>query len=113
MPTSGPDDPFPASRGLPGPHGRGRRTGLALARDLKPRAILLDVMMPGIDGWSVLSALKADPDLADIPVVMVTFVDQRALAASLGAADYVMKPVRWDRFKAVMDRFRPPRRRCW
>ena len=85
----------------------GGNEGLALARELRPRAILLDVMMPGVDGWSVLSALKADPDLADIPVVMVTFVDQRGLAASLGAADYVLKPVRWDRFKAVMDRFRP------
>ena len=83
-------------------------TGLALARELRPRAILLDVMMPGIDGWSVLSALKADPDLAAIPVVMVTFMDQRGLAASLGAADYVLKPVRWERFKAVMDRFRRP-----
>ncbi len=85
----------------------GGTEGLALARELRPRAILLDVMMPGVDGWSVLSALKADPDLADIPVVMVTFVDQRGLAASLGASDYVLKPVRWDRFKAVMDRFRP------
>ena len=84
------------------------RTGLALARELKPHAILLDVMMPGIDGWSVLSALKADADLADIPVIMVTFVEQRALAASLGASDYVMKPVKWDRFKSVMDRYRPP-----
>ena len=80
--------------------------GLDLARALKPRAILLDVMMPGLDGWSVLSALKADPDLRDIPVVMVTFVEQRGLAAALGAADYVLKPVRWERFKAVMDRFR-------
>ena len=83
-------------------------TGLALARDLKPRAILLDVMMPGIDGWSVLSALKADPDLAEIPVVMVTFIDQRSLAETLGASDYVLKPVRWERFKVVMDRFRQP-----
>ena len=83
-------------------------TGLAMARELKPRAILLDVMMPGVDGWSVLSALKGDSDLAGIPVVMVTFVEQRALAASLGAADYVVKPVRWDRFKSVMDRYRPP-----
>lgn len=82
-------------------------TGLELARILKPRAILCDVMMPGIDGWSVLSALKADPELASIPVVMVTFVEQRALAASLGAADYVLKPVQWDRFKSVMDRYRP------
>ena len=83
-------------------------TGLTMARNVKPRAILLDVMMPGVDGWSVLSALKDDEILADIPVVMVTFVEQRALAASLGAADYVLKPVQWDRFKAVMDRFRPP-----
>lgn len=82
--------------------------GLELARALKPRAILCDVMMPGLDGWSVLSALKADPELAAIPVVMVTFVEQRALAASLGAAEYVLKPVQWDRFKAVMDRYRPP-----
>ena len=82
--------------------------GLQMARELKPRAILLDVMMPGIDGWSVLSALKHDEQLTDIPVVMVTFVEQRALAVSLGATDYVMKPVHWDRFKMVMDRFRPP-----
>ena len=81
-------------------------TGLALARSLRPRAILLDVMMPGLDGWSVLSALKADPHLAAVPVVMVTFVDQRGMAQALGAADYVLKPVRWERFKAVMDRFR-------
>ena len=84
------------------------RKGLALARSLHPRAILLDVMMPGVDGWSVLSELKADPDLAAVPVVMVTSVDQRNLAASLGAADYMIKPVRWDRFSQVMDRFRTP-----
>jgi PAS domain S-box-containing protein len=80
--------------------------GLALARALRPRAILLDVMMPGMDGWSVLSALKDDPSLASIPVVMVTFVSQRGLAAALGAADYVLKPVEWERFRQVMDRFR-------
>ena len=87
---------------------RDGEAGLTLARALKPRAILLDVMMPGIDGWSVLSALKKDDELSDIPVVMVTFAEQRALAASLGATDYVLKPVRWERFKSVMDRFRPP-----
>ncbi len=81
-------------------------TGLALARDLRPRAILLDVTMPGMDGWSVLSALKSDTQLADIPVVMVTFLNERALASSLGAADYVLKPVDWDRLRAVMERFR-------
>ncbi len=81
-------------------------TGLQLARILKPKVILLDVMMPGMDGWSVLSALKADPGLADIPVVMITFVSERGLALSLGAAEYVLKPVEWSRFKQVMDRFR-------
>ncbi len=81
-------------------------TGLALARRLRPRAILLDVTMPGMDGWSVLSALKADPELAGIPVVMVTFVAERALATSLGAADYIVKPVDWERLRAVMERFR-------
>ena len=81
-------------------------TGLRMAGDLKPRAILLDVTMPGIDGWSVLSALKSDPAVAEIPVIMVTFLDERGLATSLGAADYVMKPVKWDRFRQVMDRFR-------
>ena len=82
------------------------RLGMELARALHPRAILLDVMMPQMDGWSVLSALKADPDLAVIPVVMVTFVNEPGLGASLGAADTVPKPVEWDRLKAVMDRFR-------
>ena len=82
------------------------RSGLEMARALRPRAILLDVTMPGMDGWSVLCALKDDPELAPIPVVMVTFVSERGLARSLGAADYVAKPVEWDRFKQVMDRFR-------
>ncbi len=81
-------------------------TGLALARAIRPRAILLDVMMPGMDGWSVLSALKADPELVSIPVVMVTFLHERGLAYAMGAADYVTKPVQWDRFRQVMDRFR-------
>jgi PAS domain S-box-containing protein len=80
--------------------------GLALARELKPVAILLDVMMPRMDGWAVLSALKADPELAETPVVMVTVVQERGLAFSLGAADYLNKPVRWERLKRVLDRFR-------
>ncbi len=81
-------------------------SGLAVARRLKPHAILLDVTMPGMDGWSVLGALKADPELGTIPVVMVTFHSERALAASLGAADYVMKPVDWNRLRHVMEGLR-------
>ena len=80
--------------------------GLELARNLRPKAILLDVTMPGLDGWSVLGALKADPSVSSIPVVMVTFVDERGQASALGAADYVMKPVRWETFRQVIQRFR-------
>ena len=80
--------------------------GLALARALHPRAIMLDVMMPQMDGWSVLSAIKADPDLAAIPVVLVTFVNEPALGDSLGAAELVPKPVDWERLGAVVERFR-------
>ena len=80
-------------------------SGLEMARALHPRTVLLDVMMPRMDGWSVLSQLKADPALAAIPVVMVTFVNEPGLGASLGAADLISKPVDWDRLKVVMDRF--------
>ena len=83
------------------------RAGLELAQQIHPRAILLDVMMPQMDGWSVLTALKADPATADIPVVMVTFVNEQGLGQTLGAADYVLKPVQWDQLKGVMEQFRP------
>ena len=82
------------------------RAGLELARALRPRAILLDVMMPQMDGWSVLSHLKGDPDLASIPVVLVTFVEDPALGESLGAAELISKPVDWSRLSQVMERFR-------
>ena len=82
-------------------------TGLSLARSLCPHAILLDVTMPGMDGWSVLTALKADVTLSDIRVVMVSLLDERELASSLGAADYLVKPVNWGRLGLVLDRFRP------
>jgi PAS domain S-box-containing protein len=80
--------------------------GIATARLLKPSAILLDVMMPHVDGWAVLSALKDDPETADIPVVMVTMVRERGLGFSLGAADYLTKPVEWPKLQRVLDRYR-------
>ena len=82
------------------------QSGLEIARMVKPRAITLDVMMPHVDGWAVLTALKADPELAKIPVIMVTFNNDNGLSATLGAADHVDKPVRWDKLKSVMERFR-------
>jgi signal transduction histidine kinase/DNA-binding response OmpR family regulator len=63
------------------------------AKIVRPQAITLDVMMPGVDGWSVLSSLKATPELADVPVVMVTIVDDRNLGFAMGATEYLVKPV--------------------
>ena len=62
--------------------------------------------MPGMDGWAVLSALKADPALADIPVIMLTMVDDRNLGYALGASDYLTKPVDRERLIAVLRRYR-------
>jgi signal transduction histidine kinase/DNA-binding response OmpR family regulator len=67
--------------------------GLRLARELHPRAITLDVMMPGMDGWSVLAALKKDPGTADIPVIMCTILDDRNMGFTLGASDFMTKPI--------------------
>ena len=67
--------------------------GLALARQLRPDVITLDVLMPGMDGWTVLQQLKADPELASIPVVMMSMLDATDLSQSLGAAASVSKPV--------------------
>ena len=84
----------------------GGEDGLRRARELRPDAITLDVMMPGMDGWAVLSALKADPDVADIPVVMLTIVDDKNLGYALGASDYLTKPIERDRLVAVLRRHR-------
>jgi CheY-like chemotaxis protein len=83
--------------------------GLRRARELRPDAITLDVMMPGMDGWAVLSALKADGDLADIPVVMLTIVDDKNLGYALGAADYLTKPIDRERLVAVLGKHRRDR----
>src|SRR5690606_13344570 len=80
------------------------RDAVALARELQPRLITLDVMMPSMDGWSVLTALKADPATADIPVVMVSIVDDRQLGFSLGAADYITKPIDRSRLARVLEK---------
>ncbi|HEX4765598.1 MAG TPA: response regulator [Lichenihabitans sp.] len=83
------------------------QTGLSMARSLRPRAILLDVEMPRMDGWSVLHALRSDPDLAATPVIMVSVVNEKGLGFALGATDYLVKPIEWDRLKAIMDRLHP------
>ncbi|WP_237478765.1 hybrid sensor histidine kinase/response regulator [Lichenibacterium dinghuense] len=83
------------------------QAGLTLARALRPQAILLDVEMPKMDGWSVLHALRQDPALVDTPVVMVSVKNEQSLAYALGATDYLLKPVDWDRLKRVVERVHP------
>ncbi|WP_375270594.1 ATP-binding protein [Sphingomonas sp.] len=86
--------------------------GLRAARARRPAAIMLDVMMPRMDGWAVLETLKADPALADVPVVMVTVSPERGLSLSMGAVEHLAKPIDWRRLKTVLDRYRggDPRR---
>jgi PAS domain S-box-containing protein len=78
--------------------------GLALVRTVRPIAVTLDVLMPGMDGWAVLAALKDDPALAHVPVVMVTMTDDRRRGHALGAAEYLTKPVDAGRLAAVLNR---------
>jgi two-component system, NtrC family, sensor kinase len=78
---------------------RGGQEGLRLVRELRPAAVTLDIMMPDLDGWTVLAAIKGDPELAGIPVVLMSIVDQKNRGYALGAADYLVKPV--DRIKLM------------
>jgi CheY-like chemotaxis protein len=86
----------------------GGREGLKRAKEYHPIAITLDVMMPDIDGWTVLAALRGDPELADIPVVMATILDEQRHGMTLGAAGYLTKPIDRDRLVNLMQRFRAP-----
>ncbi|CAG0976704.1 partial Sensory/regulatory protein RpfC, partial [Anaerolineae bacterium] len=79
--------------------------GLALARALQPVAITLDVLMPQLDGWAVLTALRADEKLRDVPVVVVSIAGDRGVALALGAVDYLSKPVDRERLTTVIRRY--------
>ncbi|MGZ7079008.1 MAG: response regulator, partial [Thermoanaerobaculia bacterium] len=90
----------------------GGAQGLRLARQLLPAAITLDVMMPEVDGWSVLAALKGDPMLCDIPVIMLTMVDDRKRGFALGASDYATKPVDRHRLSKILKKYACPNPPC-
>ncbi|HPH96349.1 MAG TPA: histidine kinase N-terminal 7TM domain-containing protein [Anaerolineaceae bacterium] len=79
---------------------------LRMAREVHPVVITLDVMMPGLDGWAVLTTLKADPQLADIPVIMLTMIDNKQLGYALGASEYLVKPVDRSRLIALLNKYR-------
>ena len=83
-----------------------------------PTAVFLDIRLPGIDGWAVLEALKADPETRDIPVIVASIVDERARGVALGAAAYLVKPVSRDALLAALSDIGvrwsgPPRQKWW
>ncbi len=81
--------------------------GIKLARQQRPDAITLDIMMPSMDGWSVLSLLKSDPKLASVPVIVLSIVENRRLGYALGASDYLTKPVSRQQLELILQRYQP------
>lgn len=86
--------------------------GLAMARAHRPDFITLDIMMPGIDGWSVLTTLKADPDLKDIPVFILTMTNEKSLGYALGAAQFLTKPVNREALLGLLRQYTRHARGC-
>jgi signal transduction histidine kinase/DNA-binding response OmpR family regulator/HAMP domain-containing protein len=102
---------FLSKEGLQMIAARSGEEGIRLASELHPVVITLDVLMPGMDGWAVLTALKADPVLSDIPVIMLSIADEKHMGYALGAADYLTKPIDWERLANVLQKYeciRPP-----
>ena len=71
---------------------------------MNPVAVVLDILLPLVNGWDVLAALKRDPETTAIPVIVVSIVDERAKGLSLGATDYLVKPVSRDHLLAALAR---------
>ena len=80
--------------------------GLRLAREIQPRIITLDVVMPSFDGWDVLDQLKSDPVLSTIPVIMVTIVDNQAFGIEHGVSEYFVKPIDRERLAVTLEKYR-------
>jgi PAS domain S-box-containing protein len=97
---------FLAREGLAVEEAATGEAGLRRARETHPDAITLDVVMPGMDGWSTLTALKADPELCDIPVIMLTIVDDKRTGFTLGASEYLSKPIDREQLRRVLLRYR-------
>lgn len=85
---------------------------LQVARSMRPSVIFLDVLMPGFDGWDVLSALKADAMTSDIPVVMISMLGERSRAQRAGAAGVIPKPLDAAKLRSAMASIAAPRRRA-
>ena len=83
------------------------QVGVELARQIQPAAVILDVVMPGMDGWSVLNQFKSDPTLSDVPVIMATILQDRNMGFALGVSDYLTKPIERERLLSVIRRYCP------
>ncbi|HEY9815424.1 MAG TPA: PAS domain-containing protein [Candidatus Obscuribacterales bacterium] len=81
--------------------------GIRLARALHPHVIILDVLMPHMNGWDVLAILKADPILMDVPVILMTILDEQNRGFTLGASDYLTKPIDYKRLDLLLQKYRP------
>ena len=81
--------------------------GLEMVKRLEPDAITLDVLMPGIDGWGTLAALQADAETADIPVILITMLDDRTRGFALGAWEVLTKPISWSRLIDLLRNIEP------
>ncbi|MCR8656151.1 ATP-binding response regulator [Paenibacillus endoradicis] len=79
--------------------------GVRLAKELNPTIISLDVLMPGMDGWNVLTTIKNDPEIANIPVVMISMTDDKNLGYALGASEFLIKPIFREKLIAVLDKY--------
>ena len=90
--ATGPWSPATASRGS------------SCARRLRPRAVVLDILLPRVDGWDLLARLKADPATADSPVVVVSMLDERSKGLALGAVEYLVKPVGREELLEALER---------
>ena len=88
-------------------HARDGNQALDIMRKTPPDIVTLDVMMPTIDGWSVLGIMKSDPELEHIPVIMLTIVDDRNLGFSLGASEFMTKPIDRNKLIGLLRKFAP------
>jgi signal transduction histidine kinase/CheY-like chemotaxis protein len=85
---------------------RDGKEGLRIAREYHPDIIILDILMPGMDGWSVLSQLKTTPGLAEVPIILLTMLENKDMGFALGAADYLTKPIDAQKLIPVIERHR-------
>ena len=80
--------------------------GLRLARESHPTLVTLDVLMPDKDGWTVLSEFKSDPELRDIPIIMLSVLDDKNIGFTLGASDYMTKPIDREHLASILRKYR-------